>query len=407
MVAQSGGPTVAINASLAGVIEGVSSSSMYDTVYGSLNGITGILNNHLLNLTDLMNENPDYLERLTKTPAMFLGSCRYKLPDYMDDDSPYVFIFKQFEDYNIDAFFYIGGNDSMDTVLKLSGYADMIGSKVRIIGIPKTIDNDLCETDHTPGFGSAAKYIAASLLEIAHDTFIYAVKSVTIVEIMGRDAGWLTAAAALARNGYNTAPHLIYLPEVPFDTEDFLLDIKRLLFERNNVIVAVSEGIRDASGNYISASESTVDSFGHSQLSGAGKTLEFLVKEKLGVKVRSVELNVLQRCAAHLASKTDLDESVSLGKKAVALSEEGVTASMVTMNRVSNDPYTIEYGYAEIKNIANEAKSVPTDWITPAGNDVTQELIDYLTPLIQGESQVSYENGLPVYMDVTHLSKHQ
>lgn len=407
MVAQSGGPTVAINASLAGVIEGVSSSSMYDTVYGSLNGITGILNNHLLNLTDLMNENPDYLERLAKTPAMFLGSCRYKLPDYMDDDSPYVFIFKQFEDYNIDAFFYIGGNDSMDTVLKLSGYADMIGSKVRIIGIPKTIDNDLCETDHTPGFGSAAKYIASSLLEIAHDTFIYAVKSVTIVEIMGRDAGWLTAAAALARNGYNTAPHLIYLPEVPFDTEDFLLDIKRLLFERNNVIVAVSEGIRDASGSYISASEGTVDSFGHSQLSGAGKTLEFLVKEKLGVKVRSVELNVLQRCAAHLASKTDLDESVSLGKKAVALSEEGVTASMVTMNRVSNDPYTIEYGYAEIKNIANEAKSVPTDWITPAGNDVTQELIDYLTPLIQGESQVSYENGLPVYMDVTHLSKHQ
>lgn len=407
MVAQSGGPTVAINASLAGVIEGVNSSSMYDTVYGSLNGITGILNNHLLNLTELMHENPDYLNRLAQTPAMFLGSCRYKLPDYMDDDSPYVFIFKQFEDYNIEAFFYIGGNDSMDTVLKLSGYAEMIGSNVRIIGIPKTIDNDLCETDHTPGFGSAAKYIASSLLEIAHDTFIYAVKSVTIVEIMGRDAGWLTAAAALARNGYNTAPHLIYLPEVPFDTDDFLLDIKRLLFERNNVIVAVSEGIRDASGNYISASEGTVDSFGHSQLSGAGKTLEFLVKEKLGVKVRSVELNVLQRCAAHLASKTDLDESAALGRKAVTLSEEGVTASMVTVQRISNKPYTVEYGYAEIKNIANEAKSVPTDWITPAGNDVTQELIDYLTPLIQGESQVTYENGLPVYMDVTHLSKHQ
>lgn len=407
MVAQSGGPTVAINASLAGVIEGVNSSSMYDTVYGSLNGITGILNNHLLNLTELMHENPDYLKRLAQTPAMFLGSCRYKLPDYMDDDSPYVFIFKQFEDYNIEAFFYIGGNDSMDTVLKLSGYAEMIGSNVRIIGIPKTIDNDLCETDHTPGFGSAAKYIASSLLEIAHDTFIYAVKSVTIVEIMGRDAGWLTAAAALARNGYNTAPHLIYLPEVPFDTDDFLLDIKRLLFERNNVIVAVSEGIRDASGNYISASEGTVDSFGHSQLSGAGKTLEFLVKEKLGVKVRSVELNVLQRCAAHLASKTDLDESAALGRKAVTLSEEGVTASMVTVQRISNKPYTVEYGYAEIKNIANEAKSVPTDWITPAGNDVTQELIDYLTPLIQGESQVTYENGLPVYMDVTHLSKHQ
>ena len=307
----------------------------------------------------------------------------------------------------VGAFFYIGGNDSMDTVLKLSEYGKKIGSDVRIIGIPKTIDNDLCETDHTPGFGSAAKYIASSVLEIAHDTFIYAVKSVPIIEIMGRDAGWLTAAAALARNGYNSAPHLIYLPEVPFDTDDFLLDVKRMLFERNNVIIAVSEGIRDASGNYISASEKSVDTFGHSQLSGAGKTLEFLVKEKLGVKVRSIEVNVLQRCAAHLASKTDLMESVELGKKAVALSEEGVTASMVTMNRVSDDPYTIEYGYAEIKNIANEAKSVPTEWINAAGNDVTQELIDYLTPLIQGESNVTYENGLPVYMDVSHLTKHQ
>ena len=379
MVAQSGGPTVAINASLAGVIRGVMASEQYETVYGSVNGILGILNNHLLNLTEIMNENPAYLDRLETTPAMYLGSCRHKLPDYLDDDSSYVFIFKQFELYNVGAFFYIGGNDSMDTVLKLSEYGKKIGSNVRIIGIPKTIDNDLCETDHTPGFGSAAKYIASSVLEIAHDTFIYAVKSVTIIEIMGRDAGWLTAAAALARNGYNSAPHLIYLPEVPFDTDDFLLDVKRMLFERNNVIIAVSEGIRDASGNYISASEKSVDTFGHSQLSGAG----------------------------NLASKTDLMESVELGKKAVALSEEGVTASMVTMNRVSDDPYTIEYGYAEIKNIANEARSVPAEWINAAGNDVTQELIDYLTPLIQGESNVTYENGLPVYMDVSHLTKHQ
>lgn len=294
----------------------------------------------------------------------------------------------------------------MDTVLKLSEYGKRIGSPVRIIGIPKTIDNDLCETDHTPGFGSAAKYIASSLLEIAHDTFIYAVKSVTIVEIMGRDAGWLTAASALARNSYNTAPHLIYLPEVPFDSEDFLLDVKRLLFERNNVIVAVSEGIRDASGNYISASEQSVDTFGHSQLSGAGKTLEFLVKEKLGVKVRSVEINVLQRCAAHLASKTDLDESFALGKKAVALSEESVTASMVTLKRVSNDPYEVAYGYAEIKHIANEARSIPLDWISPSRNDIEQPLIDYLAPLIVGEMPITYQNGLPVYMDVSHLSKH-
>lgn len=407
MVAQSGGPTVAINASLAGVIRGVMESDSYETVYGAVNGILGILNNEFINLTDLMGKHPEYLNRLETTPAMYLGSCRHKLPDYMDDDSSYVFIFKQFDLYNVGAFFYIGGNDSMDTVLKLSEYGKKIGSDVRIIGIPKTIDNDLCETDHTPGFGSAAKYIASSILEIAHDTFIYAVKSVTIVEIMGRDAGWLTAAAALARNEYNTAPHLIYLPEVPFDKEDFLLDVKRLLFERNNVIIAVSEGIRDASGNYISASEQSVDTFGHSQLSGAGKTLEFLIKEKLGVKVRSIEVNVLQRCAAHLASQTDLTESVTLGKKAVALSEEGVTASMVTMDRVSNDPYTIEYGYAEIRNIANEAKTVPVEWINDAGNNVTQELIDYLTPLIQGESHVEYKNGLPVYMDVSHLTRQQ
>lgn len=405
MVAQSGGPTVAINASLAGVIESAMKSDQYDSVYGSLNGIMGILNSDFINLSEIMTENPDYLHRLMVTPAMYLGSCRYKLPDFLDDDSSYVYIFKQFADYDIGAFFYIGGNDSMDTVLKLSEYGKRIGSPVRIIGIPKTIDNDLCETDHTPGFGSAAKYIASSLLEISHDTFIYAVKSVTIVEIMGRDAGWLTAAAALARNEYNKAPHLLYLPEVPFDKEDFLLDVKRLLFEQNNVIVAVSEGIRDASGNYISASEQSIDTFGHSQLSGVGKTLEFLVKEKLGVKVRSVEINVLQRCASHLSSKTDLEEAFALGKKAVALSEEGVTASMATIHRISNSPYQVEYGYAELNGIANEAKSVPAEWISDAGNDIKQPLLDYLTPLIQGEMDVTYQNGLPVYMNVSHLAK--
>ena len=404
IVAQSGGPTVAINASLAGVVRQAMESEYYDTIYGSVNGILGILNNNTLNLSELANNDPDFLHRLETTPAMFLGSCRHKLPHYLDDDSSYVYIFKQFEKLNIGSFFYIGGNDSMDTVWKLSEYGKTIGSDIRIIGIPKTVDNDLCETDHTPGFGSAAKYIASSILEIAHDTFIYAVKSVTIVEIMGRDAGWLTAAAALARNEYNAAPHLIYLPEVPFHTEEFLLDVKRLLFERNNVIIAVSEGIRDAEGNYISASETSVDNFGHSQLSGAGKTLEHLIKEKLGVKVRSIEVNVLQRCAAHLASETDLSEAVMLGRKAINFSEEGITASMVIMNRTSNDPYTIEYAHAEIKNIANEAKSVPREWINDAGNDVTEEMIDYLLPLIQGESNVTYKNGLPVYANVSHLT---
>ncbi len=406
IVAQSGGPTVAINASLAGVISGVMNSSEYDICYGSINGILGILNENYLNLTDIFSDEEN-LQKLKTTPAMYLGSCRHKLPDYKDDDSPYVFIFHQFDKLGIKAFFYIGGNDSMDTVLKLSDYAKKINSPVKIIGIPKTIDNDLCMTDHTPGFGSAAKYIASSMLEIAHDTFIYAVKSVTIVEIMGRDAGWLTAAAALARNGYSSAPQFIYLPEVDFDKDKFISDIKKALTTTNNVIVAVSEGIHDADGSYITSSESVADQFGHQQLSGAGKALEFIVKENIGVKVRSVEINVLQRCASHLASLTDIEESFAQGQKGVELAAAGITASMVCLKRTSNDPYTVEYTYSAIKDIANEAKSVPREWINEEGNDICAPLIEYLTPLIQGEVPVSYKNGLPDYMDVSHLHKNQ
>lgn len=402
MVAQSGGPTVAINASLAGVIDGVMRSGKYATCYGSINGILGILNENYLNLTEMIDDE-EKLERLKVTPAMYLGSCRHKLPNYKDDDSPYVFIFNQFAKLNIKAFFYIGGNDSMDTVLKLSDYAAKINSDIRIIGIPKTIDNDLCVIDHTPGFGSAAKYIASTMLEVAHDTFIYAVKSVTIVEIMGRDAGWLTASSALARNEYNTAPHLIYLPEVAFDKEQFLNDIREKLKTLNNVIVAVSEGIRDENGDYITASKAVADQFGHQQLSGAGKALEFLVKENIGIKVRSVEVNVLQRCAAHMASATDLNESFTLGNKAVSLAEEGITASMVTLERVSNTPYEVRYDHAPIAGIANEAKSIPREWINETGNDITPALYEYLKPLIQGEVSISYKDGIPVYMPVSHL----
>lgn len=402
MVAQSGGPTVAINASLAGVINGVMRSGKYDICYGSINGILGILNENYLNLTEMIDDE-EKLERLKVTPAMYLGSCRHKLPNYKDDDSPYVFIFNQFAKLNIKAFFYIGGNDSMDTVLKLSDYAAKINSDIRIIGIPKTIDNDLCVIDHTPGFGSAAKYIASTMLEVAHDTFIYAVKSVTIVEIMGRDAGWLTASSALARNEYNTAPHLIYLPEVAFDKEQFLNDIREKLKTLNNVIVAVSEGIRDENGDYITASKAVADQFGHQQLSGAGKALEFLVKENIGVKVRSVEVNVLQRCAAHMASATDLNESFTLGNTAVSLAEEGITASMVTLERASNTPYEVRYDHAPIAGIANEAKSIPREWINETGNDITPALYEYLKPLIQGEVSISYKDGIPVYMPVSHL----
>lgn len=403
IVAQSGGPTVAINASLAGVLDASLKNDAYETVYGSIYGILGILEDRLLNLNEQVLNNPDFIETLKVSPAMYLGSCRYKLPDYEDDDATYAFIFNQFKKYNVGAFFYIGGNDSMDTVLKLSHYGEQIGSDIRIIGIPKTIDNDLCITDHTPGYGSAAKYVASSILEVAHDTFIYSVKSVTIVEIMGRDAGWLTAASALARNEYNSAPHLIYFPEVAFDKEAFIEDVKNQLSKRNNVIIAVSEGIRDKEGNYISASTATNDQFGHSQLSGTGKCLEYLIKEAINVKVRSIELNVLQRCAAHLSSLTDLDESFALGSHAVECAVNGQSKCMLTLNRVADNPYEVTIGTADIKGIANEAKSIPREWINDAGNDITPALYDYMAPLIIGEPIIKYTNGLPIYLPVDHL----
>jgi len=402
IVAQSGGPTVAINASLAGVIRGILESKTFDTCYGSVNGITGIWNNSFINLTETAQEE-GFLETLSLSPAMYLGSCRHKLPDMEQDPEIYKTIFARFDEMNIKAFFYIGGNDSMDTVLKLSKYAKKINYDIKVIGVPKTIDNDLCVTDHTPGFGSAAKYVASTILEIAHDTMIYPVKSVTIVEIMGRDAGWLTAASALARNYYNTAPDLIYLPERNFDESNFIQDVRNALEKQNNVIVAVSEGIHDKDGNYITAGEASADTFGHAQLSGAGKALELMVKEQIGVKVRSVEINILQRCASHLISKTDIDESLAQGKYGVTLAEENVTGSMVCIKRESNAPYTVSYTYAPIENIANEAKSVPVEWINEAGNDVKQEVIDYIFPLIQGECTLNYNNGLPIYTAIPHL----
>lgn len=403
IIAQSGGPTVAINASLAGVLLANEETGYFDTVYGSINGITGIFNSKLLNLTELQRSIPDFTDRLKVTPAMYLGSCRYKLPDYHENSEVYEQIFKFFSEHDIRAFFYIGGNDSMDTVLKLSEYATSIGSDIKIIGIPKTIDNDLCGTDHTPGFGSAAKYIASSILEIAHDTYIYPVKSVTIVEIMGRDAGWLTAASVLARNEYSNAPHLIYLPERAFDEDAFIKDVNELLETHNSVVVAVSEGIRDKDGNYICASSTAMDNFGHNQLSGAGKALESLVSERIGVKVRSVEVNILQRCASHLASLTDLNESENQGKHALLLAKEGKSGVMVTLKRTSDNPYLVETECQNIGKIANMVKNVPDSWINAEGIDVTEEMITYLKPLIIGEPQVQYENGTPKYLDIRHL----
>ncbi|MBQ1326762.1 MAG: 6-phosphofructokinase [Eubacterium sp.] len=404
LVAQSGGPTAAINASLAGVINGVIASEKYDRIYGAIHGISGVFEKNFMDLTDLINEHGQQIDLLSTTPAMFLGSCRFKMPSFEEDRSVYEVLFKTLEEMNIGAFFYIGGNDSMDTVDKLSRYAAECGSDILFAGVPKTIDNDLINTDHTPGFGSAAKYIATTMLEIAHDTYIYDLSCVTIVEIMGRNAGWLTAAAALARNTYNPTPQLIYLPEVPFSKEQFLEDIKQQLKVSKNIVVAVSEGIRDKDGVYISAQNATLDKFGHPQLSGVGKTLENYVKEELGIKVRSIELNIIQRCGGHLASRTDLDEAVKLGEFAVRFTEEGNSGFMTALKRKSTIPYMYDIEMAPLAEIANQEKKVPREWINEAGNNVKQEVIDYMRPLIQGEVSISYRDGLPVYIPVPHLN---
>ena len=403
IVAQSGGPTVAINASLAGVIDGVKKSNKFTRVYGAIHGIQGVLDNNFIDLSLMALSKFPLVNTLELSPAMYLGSCRYKLPDFEVDSKPYEIIFDRFEEYQVAAFFYIGGNDSMDTVDKLSKYAKKIGSDVKIVGIPKTIDNDLCHTDHTPGFGSAAKYVASTMLEIAHDTYIYQIPSVVIVEIMGRDAGWLTAASCLARNDYSTAPHLIYLPEVDFDEDQFIEDIKNVLKTSRCVIVAVSEGIHDKDGNYISATSAVADKFGHAQLSGTGKALESLVKDRMDIKVRSIELNVLQRCAAHISSRTDINESFALGQAAVKYAAEGMTAVMSTIKRVSNDPYQWIIEPENVSLIANQAKTIPLEWITPEKNDVTPEMEAYLRPLIIGEVSLQYKDGLPMYLPVNHL----
>ena len=403
IVAQSGGPTVAINASLAGVIDGVKKSNKFTRVYGAIHGIQGVLDNNFIDLSLMALSKFPLVNTLELSPAMYLGSCRYKLPDFEVDSKPYEIIFDRFEEYQVAAFFYIGGNDSMDTVDKLSKYANKIGSDVKIVGIPKTNDNDLCHTDHTPGFGSAAKYVASTMLEIAHDTYIYQIPSVVIVEIMGRDAGWLTAASCLARNDYSPAPHLIYLPEVDFDEDQFIDDIKNVLKTSRCVIVAVSEGIHDKDGNYISASSAVADKFGHAQLSGTGKALESLVKNRMDIKVRSIELNVLQRCAAHISSRTDINESFALGQAAVKYAAEGMTAVMSTIKRVSNDPYQWIIEPENVSLIANQAKTIPLEWITPEKNDVTPEMEAYLRPLIIGEVSLQYKDGLPMYLPVNHL----
>ena len=402
LVAQSGGPTSAINATLAGVVENALSSPSVDRIYGSINGIQGVLTENLIDLKTKLT-NVSELDLLCQTPASALGSCRVKLKDPAVCADEYETIISVLRKYNIDCFIYIGGNDSMDTVSKLSRYAAQTGSDIRILGEPKTIDNDLIHTDHTPGFGSAARYVASTVREITIDANVYEKKSVTIIEIMGRHAGWLTAASALARKYTGDNPLLIYLPETAFDQEEFLKAVENS-FEKNcNVIVCVSEGIHDDKGTFICEYDNSVgtDTFGHKMLAGCGKYLENLVRNRLGVKARSVELNVSQRCSASMMSATDQQEAIKAGEFGVQAALNGETGKMISFIRkeTSDGTYIMECGLEDVNAICNEEKTVPSEWITEDGSDVTEAFINYARPLIQGTVQIPCgEDGLPSFV---------
>ena len=428
VIGQSGGPTAVINASLYGAVKAFRESGADGHVLGMINGIEGFLADHVMDLsTDLSNKE---LELLKLTPAAYLGSCRYKLPADLDSEV-YPAIFDNFREMNIGYFLYVGGNDSMDTVDKLSRYAEKIGSDVKFIGIPKTIDNDLVLTDHTPGFGSAAKYVASTVREIVLDASVYQQKSVTIVEIMGRHAGWLTAASALARKEAGDNPLLIYLPEAPFELAQFNDDLKKAFEKTANVIVCVSEGIRDHGGRFICeySTEAQVDTFGHKMLAGCGKILENYVRNQFGVKVRSVELNVNQRCSGLTVSGTDLNEAEMAGRFGVQAALDGHTGQMVAFEREtdtaasepvhaaaavsnaadlgaasascvkhSNTVYKIHPVLKDVNLICNQEKKVPAEWITKNGTDVSDDFLAYSQPLIQGDVSHIMENGLPKYL---------
>lgn len=401
VIGQSGGPTAAINATLAGVIKGCfNNKDTINKVLGMKNGIEGFLKEDLINLTEYFENNgEEKLDILAATPAAALGSCRKKLPSPDSDKAFFDNLVELFKKYDIRYFFYIGGNDSMDTVAKLTKYLETSDYEMRVMGVPKTIDNDLQATDHTPGYGSAAKYIATTMTEIIRDCAVYKIPAVTIVEIMGRDAGWLTASAALPRIISGESPDLVYLPEVDFDTKDFIEKVRECLDKHPNVVIAVSEGIRGADGKYVGegTQSGVADVFGHKYLSGTGKFLEQLVKAEIGCKVRSVELNISQRCAAHLRSEADINESIGVGCAAVESAVAGTTGCMMAMNR-ADDKYEISFEAKNIADIANAVKTVPVNYITADGSNVTDECLEYILPMIQGEAKNYFENGLPVHL---------
>ena len=389
-VAQSGGPTCAINASLVGVFRESLKVPSVDAIFGSINGIEGIIENHLVDLKTMILTNND-MDLLRQTPSTVLGSCRYKLPDWREDEEVYKRISDTLRQRNIGAFLYIGGNDSMDTVKKLSEYFAVIGLDVKIVGIPKTIDNDLCVTDHTPGFGSAAKYVAATMHEITRDSIVYSIPSVTIVEIMGRHAGWLTASSAVLHAMGESAPHLVYVPEADFSIEKFIADVRQQMSKHKAVIVAVSEGIEVPEG----VQSGLVDNFGHKYLSGIGKYLESVVRNEIGCKVRSIELNVMQRCSSHICSKNDIDEAEAIGAAGLRFAIDGGTGKVMVFRRVEDAPYTVVIETADADDIANKEKFLPSEYINTAGNNIRESALGYFLPLIQGDINLITENGIP------------
>ena len=400
--AQSGGPTSVINASAYGVIRAALDAPEITNVYCAAHGIVGVLNETLY---DMSLEDDNELRLLLNTPSSEFGSCRYKIADPKKDDTDYKKILEIFKKYNVRYFFYNGGNDSMDTCLKVNKYFEEVGYDCRVLGVPKTIDNDLVSTDHCPGFGSAAKYIATSVAEVYKDAHVYDTGTITIMEIMGRHAGWLTGAAALAKLS-DAAPDLIYLPEVPFDSDKFLSDVEKVYARKNKCMIAVSEGVRYADGTFVSeATTAQTDGFGHAQLGGLAAILVEKVKQHTGAKVRSIELSLLQRCGAHLASQADIDEAFLAGKMAVEGALAGETGKMVGLVREYTDgSYVCKTSYVQLDGIANSEKTVPLEWITADKNFVTQEFIDYAFPLIQGENTRLVENGLPRFAKLKKIT---
>ena len=397
IVGQSGGPTSVINASLAGVFESCKSRGA-DIVYGMCNGVAGLLEERVVDLSTLLTDDLD-IELLKRTPSSFLGSCRYKLPDWHTDETVYKKLFAILEKLNIGYFFYIGGNDSMDTIGKLAEYGERIQSDIRFMGVPKTIDNDLMVTDHTPGYGSAAKYIATILKEVIRDSSVYNIRSVTVAEIMGRHAGWLAGAACLAGGDDCEGPDLILLPEVPFDPDRFLTRVDELQRVKPNVIIAASEGVKTADGTYLCDLVSTagqLDAFGHKAiLSGTSRYLSDLIHDNLNCKSRAIEFSTLQRCASHLASRTDVNEAYAVGGAAAAAAFAGETGKMIALKRVSEYPYQCITESVDVQQVANLEKKVPLDWITPDGMQVTAAFEEYARPLILDEVTPVYVNGTP------------